>query len=152
MQIRKVGVMGLGVIGLAAAKVLQSIGFQVAGWVRTPRKIDGLDVFVGECQSYGTHISYLPWHNVWRALFALDDDGSLDEQIRALEARLSAVDPGLVPRLPLLGVALNLPIPDTDIILFGIALGHADPAARANKSRTTREPIEANVTFVGGPS
>lgn len=46
----------------------------------------------------------------------------------------------------------NLPIPDTDIILFGIALGYADPAAPANKSRTTREPMEANVTFVGGPS
>jgi nitroreductase len=43
----------------------------------------------------------------------------------------------------------NLPIADTDVILFGIALGHADPAAPANRTRTTREPVEANVTFVG---
>ena len=44
---RKVGVMGLGVIGIAAAKMLQSIGFQVSGWVRTPRMADGVEVFVG---------------------------------------------------------------------------------------------------------
>lgn len=42
----------------------------------------------------------------------------------------------------------SLPIPDTDIILFGIALGYAEPSAPANQSRTTREPVEANVTFV----
>ena len=40
-----------------------------------------------------------------------------------------------------------LPIADTDTILFGLALGHADDAAAANRCRTTREPIEANVTF-----
>jgi nitroreductase len=42
----------------------------------------------------------------------------------------------------------ELPIAETDVILFGIALGHADAAAPANQSRTTREPVEANVTFV----
>lgn len=42
----------------------------------------------------------------------------------------------------------RLPIPEPDIILFGIALGHADPAVPANRTRTSREPIEANVTFV----
>ena len=42
----------------------------------------------------------------------------------------------------------RLPIPETDVVLFGIALGHAAPAAPANQSRTSREPIEANVTFV----
>ena len=43
----------------------------------------------------------------------------------------------------------NLPIAETDVVLFGIALGRADEAAPANRSRTTREPVEANVTFVG---
>jgi glyoxylate/hydroxypyruvate reductase A len=48
---RKVGVMGLGVIGLAAAKMLKGIGFQVAGWVRTPRQpVDGIEVFAGREQ------------------------------------------------------------------------------------------------------
>ncbi len=43
-----------------------------------------------------------------------------------------------------------LPIGDNDIILFGLVLGHADPAAAANTCKTTRQPVEANVTFVGG--
>ena len=42
----------------------------------------------------------------------------------------------------------QLPIVETDVILFGIALGYADEAAPANRTRTTREPVEANVTFV----
>lgn len=40
-----------------------------------------------------------------------------------------------------------LPIGETEIVLFGLALGHADPAAPANATRTTREPVDANVTF-----
>lgn len=42
-----------------------------------------------------------------------------------------------------------LPIADTDVILFGLVLGKSDDAAPANTCRTTREPVEANVTFVG---
>ena len=44
---RKVGVMGLGPIGLGAAKTLAAAGFQVAGWVRRPRSVDGIEVFNG---------------------------------------------------------------------------------------------------------
>ena len=43
----------------------------------------------------------------------------------------------------------RLPIADTDAILFGLALGRADGAAPANACRTTREPLAANVVFVG---
>lgn len=42
----------------------------------------------------------------------------------------------------------QLPISETDVILFGIALGHADADAPANRTRTMREPVEANITFV----
>ncbi len=44
----------------------------------------------------------------------------------------------------------RLPIADTDAILFGIALGHADEEAPANRCRTTREPAAANVKIVDG--
>ena len=44
---RKVGVMGLGAIGLAAAKALAALGFQVAGWVRHPRPSEEIEVFSG---------------------------------------------------------------------------------------------------------
>ncbi|HTJ46912.1 MAG TPA: nitroreductase [Kofleriaceae bacterium] len=42
----------------------------------------------------------------------------------------------------------HLPIAETDAILFGLALGHADPHAPANACRTTRDPVDNNVTFV----
>jgi nitroreductase len=41
-----------------------------------------------------------------------------------------------------------LPIGEHDAILFGLAIGHADAAAPANRTRTTRQVVEANVTFV----
>ena len=42
-----------------------------------------------------------------------------------------------------------LPVADTDAILFGLAIGHADPAAPANACRTTRDPVDSNVAFIG---
>jgi nitroreductase len=40
-------------------------------------------------------------------------------------------------------------IPDDLVVLFGVALGREDTAIAANACRTTREQVEANVTFVG---
>ena len=42
-----VGVMGLGVIGAEAARVLARIGFSVAGWSASAKSIDGVDTFHG---------------------------------------------------------------------------------------------------------
>jgi glyoxylate/hydroxypyruvate reductase A len=42
-----VGVMGLGVIGSEAARVLARIGFQVAGWSVSAKQIEGIEVFHG---------------------------------------------------------------------------------------------------------
>ncbi len=40
----------------------------------------------------------------------------------------------------------QLGIPDELAILFGIALGYEDPSVPANATRTTRAPVESNVT------
>ena len=47
---RKVGMMGLGPIGLAAAKAIRDLGFQTAAWVRHPRQVGGIEVFAGDDQ------------------------------------------------------------------------------------------------------
>jgi glyoxylate/hydroxypyruvate reductase A len=47
---RKVGVMGLGMIGLPCAQALARHGFRVAGWARRPKAVDGVDVFAGRAQ------------------------------------------------------------------------------------------------------
>jgi adenylate cyclase len=72
-------------------------------------------VFFGECQSYGTNTSYLVWREIWQDFFGLDPNWSLEEQLQSLETRLLSIDPVLVRRLPLLGVVLNLSIPDNDL-------------------------------------
>jgi glyoxylate/hydroxypyruvate reductase A len=43
-----VGIMGLGVLGLDAARVLKAHGFTVRGWSRTEKRLDGIDCFAGE--------------------------------------------------------------------------------------------------------
>ncbi len=45
-----VGVMGLGTLGADAADALRRIGFQVAGWSRSARQIEGVACFHGEGQ------------------------------------------------------------------------------------------------------
>ena len=43
-----VGVMGLGVLGCAAASALHGLGFRIAGWSRTPKTLGGVKTFHGE--------------------------------------------------------------------------------------------------------
>ena len=45
---RCVGVMGLGHLGLDCAMALHAVGFQVRGWSRRPKEIDGIDGFAGD--------------------------------------------------------------------------------------------------------
>ncbi len=42
-----VGIMGLGVLGRDAAEVLVRLGFRVAGWSRSPRRLPGIECFHG---------------------------------------------------------------------------------------------------------
>ena len=41
----------------------------------------------------------------------------------------------------------RLPIAETDVILFGLAFGHVDEDVPANRCRTGRDPVAANITF-----
>jgi glyoxylate/hydroxypyruvate reductase A len=43
----RVGVMGLGVLGRDAAVKLEAFGYDVAGWSRSPRALDGIETFSG---------------------------------------------------------------------------------------------------------
>lgn len=45
-----VGVLGLGAMGLAAARAVAQFGYSVVGWSRRPRVLDGIEVFTGSDQ------------------------------------------------------------------------------------------------------
>ncbi|HYH20220.1 MAG TPA: glyoxylate/hydroxypyruvate reductase A [Azospirillum sp.] len=44
----RVGILGLGVLGEAAARALKQLAFDVAGWSRTPKPLDGIETVHGE--------------------------------------------------------------------------------------------------------
>jgi nitroreductase len=46
-------------------------------------------------------------------------------------------------------VRRHLDVPDTDVLVCGMSLGRADPAAVVNEFRPTREPVSAFTRFVG---
>ncbi len=46
----RVGLMGLGVLGTDAAQKLTIMGFDVAGWSRSPKAIDGIKTFAGDAE------------------------------------------------------------------------------------------------------
>ncbi|WP_034299214.1 glyoxylate/hydroxypyruvate reductase A [Herbaspirillum sp. RV1423] len=43
----RVGIMGLGALGLACARMHARLGFITAGWARSPRTVDGIDCYAG---------------------------------------------------------------------------------------------------------
>jgi glyoxylate/hydroxypyruvate reductase A len=45
---RRVGILGLGTLGIEAARLLKSVGYTVSGWSRSPKQIDGVEVFAGD--------------------------------------------------------------------------------------------------------
>jgi glyoxylate/hydroxypyruvate reductase A len=47
-RLRRVGILGLGELGTDAARKLVALEFDVAGWSRSPKDIDGVESFTGE--------------------------------------------------------------------------------------------------------
>lgn len=101
------------IIGLIAEAGMgkSRLAAQVAG-LAGERGISG---YGGACQSFGTNTPYLVWRDTWRGLFGLDDSAAMPEQVRALQQSLGKIEPSFVQRAPLLGIVLDLPIPDNDL-------------------------------------
>ncbi|HEU0062079.1 MAG TPA: glyoxylate/hydroxypyruvate reductase A [Hyphomicrobiaceae bacterium] len=46
----RVGIMGLGVLGAASSKVLGALGYQVRGWSRAPKRLEGVACYAGAAE------------------------------------------------------------------------------------------------------
>jgi class 3 adenylate cyclase/tetratricopeptide (TPR) repeat protein len=116
----------------------------VAEFVRSARR-RGLFVAFGECQAFGINTSYSVWREIWRRVLRIDDAADAPAQIAHIEAELSAIDPGLVARAPLLETVLGLDIPDTELTgSFDAKLRKAsleDLLGICLRARAAEEPI-----------
>ncbi len=66
----RVGVMGLGVLGLDAARKLAMLGFQIAGWSRSQKQINGIKTYSGQS---GLH-DFLARTDILLCLLPLTDE------------------------------------------------------------------------------
>jgi len=85
----------------------------VAEVIRLARK-RGFVGYGGACQSSGTITPYLVWQPIWQAFFDLDPEMPQRKQMRLLEGELEDRASERVEALPLLGLVLNLPLPDNE--------------------------------------
>jgi glyoxylate/hydroxypyruvate reductase A len=81
----RVGILGLGVLGGDAARKLAMMGFQVAGWSRTRRALDGIACFAGAAKLH----AFLARTDILVSLLPLTADtrGLLDRRVFAGLAR-----------------------------------------------------------------
>ena len=69
----------------------------------------------GDCVSTGQHTAYLPWRDALVSLLNLDLDAGIDENVARLHQFVNGIDDSWLPRLPLLGDLLGLPIEDSPL-------------------------------------
>jgi adenylate cyclase len=97
----------IGEAGMGKSRLLAEVLQQV--------RANGLTIYGGECQSYGIQSSYLVWHSIWQAFFGLDSMDAPSKQIETVEKVLKQINPDFLLRMPLLGIALNLSIPNNGL-------------------------------------
>ena len=85
----------------------------VAEVIRQARR-KGFAGYGGACQSDAIHTPYQVWKSIWSAFFDVDPAAPLRKQIRLLEGEIEDRAPERVQALPLLGILLNLAIPDNE--------------------------------------
>lgn len=85
----------------------------VAEVIRAARK-KGFTGYGGACQSDAVNTPYQAWKAIWQAFFGIDPQLPLKKQIRLLESEIEDKAPERVQALPLLGIVLDLEIPDND--------------------------------------
>ncbi len=75
----------------------------------------GMSYLGGDCLSFGQGIPYLPWIDVWRDHFDINENDPPDAKRHKLVAGLSQVDAELAAWAPVIGEALGTPMSDNEL-------------------------------------
>src|SRR5690606_5025122 len=73
-------------------------------------------VIRGFSQSFERTTPYRVWRGVFRAVLGVDKTEDAAGQLASLTAAVTALDPSLAVRIPLLSTVLDLPIEENDLI------------------------------------
>ncbi|WP_169543324.1 2-hydroxyacid dehydrogenase [Sneathiella aquimaris] len=95
---RKVGILGLGALGTGSAETLRKMNFDVAGWSRSPKSIDGVTTFHGPKQLD----AFLARTEILVCLLPLTDEttGILNKDLfQKLPEGAALINPGRGPHL-----------------------------------------------------
>jgi adenylate cyclase len=85
----------------------------IAEVIRSARK-KGFVGYGGACESSGSNTPYLAWKPIWQAFFDVDPSAPVMKQLRILKGEIEDRVPERVKAMPLLGILLNLDIPEND--------------------------------------
>jgi class 3 adenylate cyclase len=75
----------------------------------------GYTVFGGNCQSYGSAISYLPWSELLKGYLGIKETDSLEDKESKIRKMLEIIDPQLAEWACLVGEVVGVPMPETDL-------------------------------------
>ncbi|HBZ86403.1 MAG TPA: hypothetical protein DEO67_04610 [Candidatus Edwardsbacteria bacterium] len=75
----------------------------------------GYSFFVGNCQSYGAAISYLPWADLLKSYLGIKEADPMEAKTSRIHKMLEIIDPALKEWSPIIGEVVGVPMPESEL-------------------------------------
>ncbi|MBU1576466.1 MAG: AAA family ATPase [Candidatus Edwardsbacteria bacterium] len=75
----------------------------------------GYSFFVGNCQSYGAAISYLPWADLLKTYLGIKEADSMEAKTSRIHKMLEIIDPVLKDWSPIIGEVVGVSMPESEL-------------------------------------